>query len=241
MDTKQCFNRLTTLLKKYEIAIPNDYGFLDVSIPSLKVGSDIIELLPWRQDRRMIELKNMLHGGYAGVPCVYRVTRIVENTKELVYEIKRELDLCEWIIKSAVASIYMVKNGHVANLVVKLANDVVCTLEIATTLNKGEADINRHEINTRRGVLSDYVVDTQIPQESVYLFGEEKQKYTDTDFELYGLTYYEITAVRSAFAVLHDNLKEEYKQREVRLDELMEAAEKSNEQKCRISLLKQEI
>ena len=236
MDSKKCLSGLTMLLDKYDIAAPKLYDILIDNLPVLKLENIQIPLLPWRQDRRMKELKNLLFSGQAGAPCVYRATRIVDHTKKLEDEIKRELDLCEWIMESPAATIYMVENERAANLIVKLENGVVCTLEVAVTLSSGEADINRHEINTRRGVISDYVVDTQINQQSVYLFGENKDIFLDTDFELFGLDYYEVTAVRSAFSILSNNLCEEYKQREMRLDQLLAAAKQSNKKQCRIAI-----
>lgn len=234
MDAKNCLNGLSMLLDKYDINNQGEYVFLVDDLPALMVANNPIPLLPWRQDKRMKEIKNMRLSGQVGEPSVYRATRIVENTKKLDAEIKRELDLCEWIMESPVATIYMVENDRAANIIAKLENEVVCTLEIATTLNVGEADINRHEINTRRGVISDYVVDTQINQQSVYLFGENKDMFYDTDFELFGLDYYEITTVRSAFAMLSQEMGEEYKQRGTRLTQLLEAAKESNKQQRRI-------
>ena len=43
------------------------------------------------------------------------------------------------------------------------------------------------------------VVDAQLAQDSIYVFGAENKKYTDVDFELYGLTIEEIAIVRTAF------------------------------------------
>ena len=236
MDAKNCLNGLTMLLEKYDITAPKEYGILVDHLPSLKVENEQIPLLPWRQDRRMKELKKMLFNGQAGEPCVYRATHIVENSKKLEDEIKRELDLCEWIMESPAVTIYMVENKRAANIIVKLENGVVCTLEVAVTLDCGEADINRHEINTRRGVITDYVVDTQINQQSVYMFGKNKNMFLDTDFELYGLNYYEITAIRSAFAVLSNDLSDEYKKRALYLDQLLAAAKQSSQKQCRIHL-----
>ena len=39
----------------------------------------------------------------------------------------------------------------------------------------------------------------QLAQDSIYVFGAENKKYTDVDFELYGLTVEEIAVVRTAF------------------------------------------
>jgi len=52
----------------------------------------------------------------------------------------------------------------------------------------GTAMIDRHELIAGRGVACDRVVDTQVPQDSIYaLTGDGERRYTDTDAELFGL------------------------------------------------------
>ena len=66
-------------------------------------------------------------------------------------------------------------------------------------------EIDRHEIIARRGVASDRVVDTQVPQASIYKFtAEGEERFTDTDTELFGFEQEEILLVRAAYAVLCD-------------------------------------
>ncbi|MCF0233764.1 MAG: hypothetical protein HUK22_02145 [Thermoguttaceae bacterium] len=51
----------------------------------------------------------------------------------------------------------------------------------------------------RRGVASDRVVDTQLPQSSVYLFQPgATSSWTDVDAEFFGLSLDEIDALRAA-------------------------------------------
>ena len=65
--------------------------------------------------------------------------------------------------------------------------------------------MDRHEIIARRGVASDRVVDTQVPQASIYKFtAEGEERFTDTDTELFGFELEEILLIRAAFAVLSD-------------------------------------
>ena len=68
----------------------------------------------------------------------------------------------------------------------------VCTIEISATLANGEIPKDKHEIISQRGIACDVVVDAQLKQDSVYVFGTENKKFTDVDFELYGLSIEEI-------------------------------------------------
>ena len=45
------------------------------------------------------------------------------------------------------------------------------------------------------------MVDTQIPQNSVYIYGKNEAVYCDTDAELYGYSEIEINTVRNALAM----------------------------------------
>ena len=120
--------------------------------------------------------------------------------KRLLY---RELDLCAYLGESPVKSIYAVTNGETANLVVKLADGKSCSVECSAALPAGTADMDKHEIIARRGVACDRVVDTQVPQSSIYEFTAAGEKrYTDTDAELYGFSPDEVLLIRAAFAVL---------------------------------------
>ena len=78
-------------------------------------------------------------------------------------------------------------NGAALNVSLKLENGVVCTIELATTLPENEERISKHEVITARGIACDMNVDTQTMQSSVYVYGEDKARYTDVDYELFGL------------------------------------------------------
>jgi len=121
----------------------------------------------------------------------------------LVY---RELDLCEWLGDAPIRSLFSVANGKAAsNTLLKLSNGVSCSIECSSKLTPGMEPIDRHEIIARRGVASDRVVDTQIPQASIYLYNDSNGKrFTDTDAELFGLSAGEISLVREAFEALKD-------------------------------------
>ncbi len=166
-----------------------------------------IPLLPWRRERRFIELKNLVNDGTLEGISTMRTCRIDKVNKSLNDLIYCELDLCEWILDSKVQSIFTVKNGdRVANIVVKLQSGVVCTIELATTLSNDVNVIDKHEIIAQRGVASDRVVDTQIPQQSIYVFTNKEKPltYIDVDFELYNYNVEDVAIIRQSFDIMQD-------------------------------------
>ena len=133
-------------------------------------------LLPWRPERRFIELEKLLY---------------------------RELDLCEYLGESPIVSTFAVISGKTANVIVKLADGKSCSVECSGALPPGTEEMDRHEIIARRGIACDRVVDTQVPQSSIYQFTANGEKrYTDTDTELFGFSNAEILLIRAAFEVL---------------------------------------
>jgi hypothetical protein len=168
-----------------------------------------IPLLSHRFERRFIELKNIVQGGTLVGVSVMRVARTVEKDANLFEELYRELDICQYILGKAIKSVMSMENGNVLNTIATTEDGVVCTLEISATLKRGEPAKDKHEIISQRGIACDVVVDAQLKQNSIYLFGNENQTYTDVDFELYGLSVEEIAIVRSAFAIAKNNTAEE--------------------------------
>ena len=116
------------------------------------------------------------------------------------------------------------------NCIVETDNGCVCTIELAATLEEGERNIDKHEIITDGGVACDRVVDTQMPQQSIYVFGKEKQAYMDTDAELYGYKESEINIIRAAFAIAkNSDVCKEKCAKQLHLDKVIAAAKESLE------------
>ena len=67
----------------------------------------------------------------------------------------------------------------------------------------------------------------QLKQDSIYVFGSENKKYTDVDFELYGLSVEEIAIVRAAFTLAQNKNYEEIKSIDANLCKLVEMAKAS--------------
>ncbi|WP_294505113.1 hypothetical protein [uncultured Victivallis sp.] len=162
-----------------------------------------VRLLPWRVERRFTELKAVTENGtLEGISTLRFAAMSAEvNLRDLLY---RELDLCEFLGQSELHSAFAVVSGSgIANVLVKLADGKSASIECSAALPENTPAQDRHEIIARRGVASDRVVDTQVPQSSIYLFRKEGERcYTDVDSELYGLEYREIWIVRAAFAVI---------------------------------------
>ena len=124
-------------------------------------------------------------------------------------------------------SVMVYDNGNVLNAILSADDDIVCTIEIAATLNEGDIPKEKHEVIAKRGTACDIVVDSQIRQDSIYIFGENNEKYTDVDFELYGLSYDEINTVRNVFFVSRDKEYDNVLKNHTVVSNLVDLAKKS--------------
>ena len=98
--------------------------------------------------------------------------------------------------------------------------------------------VDRHEIIARRGVTSDLVVDTQVPQSSIYIYTSKgENRYTDVDMELYGFDDLQIDQIRSAFQVLKDpELGIKWQQQHKHLVTLVKMVFESNSKRGKLNL-----
>jgi len=182
------------------------------------LGANNIPLLPWRSERRFIELKRLVDDQ---VVTPVRMARLACQTDGspmgLAAILYREFDLAEWLLSSPVEAVTASIHGAAANVIVRLANGVLCGIEAGATLPSGTAMIDRHELIARRGVACDRVVDTQVPQDSIYaLTADGTSRYTDTDAELFGLDLDEVFLIRAAYETLRhagraDALREQHR------------------------------
>jgi len=215
---------LGALLCKWGVQTPRPWRLLDGPSPagdqndalrlldghSLLAGElddSTVPLQPWRSERRLVELKGLVDRRTIDPVLMCRLACLTDGeAMPLGAILYRQFDLAEWLVGSTITHMYAcVCRERSANLIVHLDNGVVCSLEAATTLPRGAAMQDRHELIARRGVASDRVVDTQVAQSSVYAFGSSGvAQYTDTDAELFGLTAQQVALVRSAYTVLHE-------------------------------------
>lgn len=220
---KKLQEKLDFLLEKYSV----DVKAVLKDEKTIIVNGKEIPTLPHRSERRFLELKNIVNNGTLVGISVMRVARIVEKGLDIYDELYREFDICEYILQRKIKSVVVMENGNVLNAIATTEDGVVCTIEISATLNKGEIEKDKHEIISQRGIACDVVVDAQIKQDSIYVFGKENKKFTDVDFELYGLSIEEIAVVRSAFNIAQNKNYDEMAAIDANLLKLVDMARRS--------------
>jgi predicted dehydrogenase len=204
----------------------------------VRCGSGDVTLLPWRVERRFTELGNLIANRTLEDVSTFRFSSMTAGGR-LMNQVVRELDLAAWLGGAPVVSLFAVCSGDAAaNVIAKLANDISASIECNNKLPAGAETIDRHEIIARRGIASDRVVDTQVPQASIYTFtGQGGARYTDTDAELFGLGEAQIRLVRAAFAALSNPaLGDDWNAAAAVMDGLAEAVRKSDSASVMINL-----
>jgi hypothetical protein len=248
---------LTNLLEKYSIPATGPFqlsGSFKPDVLDLQPGYEFlnvplektqIPLLPWRMRRKFTELKKIVTDSIIEDPCLFRISsRGSSDNWTLSSLLYREMDLCEFIGNGNIVSIQAnINDAEIANLIVKLDNEILCSIEVSTQLPDNSILQDRHEVIGRRGVASDMVVDTQVVQNSVYTFTEKGEfSYTDTDMELFGLREIEIDQVRAAFNVLKDSaLIMEWQQQHKHLANLLKTVFESDKNRKKINLKNESI
>ena len=215
--------KLDFLLEKYSIDVKAQLK----DEKAVVIDGKEVPILAHRSERRFVELKNIVTGGTLVGISVMRVARIVEAGKDIYEELYREFDICQYILQRQIKSVTVMENGNVLNAIATTEDGVVCTIEISATLKNGETEKDKHEIISQRGIACDVVVDAQIKQDSIYVFGNNNKKYTDVDSELYGLSIKEISVVRAAFAVAQNKISDEMMSIDKNLLKLVDMAKKS--------------
>ena len=187
---------LNYLLDKYSVS---NKAILSADGKTVDINGKAIPVLPWECERRFIELRNLVVLGRLGNMCTYRIGHTAKKGSDLMEILKREIGILEFTVNSTAKEIFAIASDNAMNCIVETENGCVCTIELATTLEEGERDVDKHEIITDNGVGCDRVVDTQMPQESIYVMGKKKQAFMDTDAELFGYSEIEINTIRCAF------------------------------------------
>ena len=166
-------------------------------------GGARVPLLPWRVERRFVELKKIVDGKTLEGVSTFRFAKFTAGGDPVETAV-RELDLAAYLANSPIDRIFAVRNGDaVVNILARFKNGMSASVECGSKLPAGSDVLDRHEIIARRGVASDRGVDTQVPQSSIYEWTTDGTKtFTDVDTELFGLPNDEIWIVRAAYAVL---------------------------------------
>ena len=189
---------LDLLLNKYSV---NAKAVLSADGKTVIVNGKEIPVLPWESERRIIELRNLVMTGRLGNMCTYRIGHTAKKGADLFEMLAREVGILEFTVNSTAKEIFAIAGKNTMNCIVETENGCVCTIELGSTLEDGQKDVDKHEIITDNGVGCDRVVDTQMPQDSIYVFGKNKQAFMDTDAELYGYEEIQINTIRNAFTV----------------------------------------
>lgn len=234
-------NALRKLMQKYEVKAQSRFNLL----PGWYFLQDDLQendvpLLTWRVNRKFTELQKIISDQIVENVSMLRFSSM-GNKKEWSLEalMYREFDICEFLIDSKITSLHATfSNNSAGSVIVKLANGIIGSVEIGVQAPVEKRLIDRHEVIARRGVASDIVVDTQIPQSSIYAFTEKgRLDYKDVDNELFGLDELQIEWVRSAFEFQKnpEQSKELIKQHN-HLSRLVSAALESNSKKLKIEV-----
>ena len=194
-------NGLNYLMDKYSVAAD---ARLSADGVCVVINGENIPTLPWESERRFIELRNLVILGRVGNMCTYRIAHTTKSGTDLFEVLEREIGILEFTVNSKVKEIFAIKGNNAINCIAETENGCVCTIELGATLTEGEMDVDKHEIITDSGVACDRVVDTQVPQSSIYLRGNKQNSYTDTDAELYGYSELQISIIRNAFSAVKD-------------------------------------
>ena len=215
------------LLDKYSVSAD---AKLSDNGKTLTINGEIIPTLPWESERRFIELRNLVTLGRVGNMCTYRIGHTSKKGADLFELLAHEIGILEFTVNSTVTEIFAIAGVNTMNCIAETANGCVCTIELGATLEADAADIDKHEIITDNGVACDRVVDTQVPQNSIYVFGKKDSVYCDTDAELYGYKECEINTIRAAFAIAKSaDLCKEKTAKQCHIDKVIAAAKASLE------------
>lgn len=235
------------------------------SLAEAELSEVAIPLLAWRHQRRFVELKRLIDEKTVSPLLMCRFACLTDGRQlPLQAILYREFDLVEWLSGTPIVGIYASMAGsekgvasnfpertggrlaqtgpdpffRAANVIVRLADGVIGSVEASATLPDGTPMQDRHEMVARRGVASDRAVDTQVAQSSVYTWtADGHQQHTDVDAELFGLDVEQAALVRSAFEVLHRpdrvlTLQERHR----RLRQLVELAYESDRRRERLTV-----
>uniref|UniRef100_UPI0032174AD0 hypothetical protein n=1 Tax=uncultured Draconibacterium sp. TaxID=1573823 RepID=UPI0032174AD0 len=196
---------LKKLMQKYEVKGHPRLNLLPGwHFIGTKLNDIDVPLFSWRSNRRFTELQKLVSDQVVEEVSMLRFSSFGSkegwSLEALMY---REFDICEFISGSKIVSLHAVfSDNSTGNIIVKLANGVIGSIEVGIQAPVGRRLLERHEIIARRGVASDMVVDTQVPQGSVYTFTREGESvYKDVDDELFGLDEFQVEWVRSAFEI----------------------------------------
>ena len=101
-----------------------------------QLAENQIPLLTWRVKRKFIELKKIVEDATIENVCMLRFSSMGNSDEwdwnSLLY---RELDLCEFIGNGKIVSLQaVISDSRTGNVILKLDNDILCSVEISTRM-----------------------------------------------------------------------------------------------------------
>lgn len=163
-------------------------------------GTDV-PLFAWRSERRYFEMRKNLLDGIVQDPVGMRIKHIAPLETRLANLLVQEIDIAQWILGERVERVFASSTDQYCNAIFSTDKGIKISAEIGTAQTK--TPILLHEIIAKTGVITDTAVDTQIEHYPIYLYNSQgTTTYNDVDFELYGLSYDEITKIRFIASVL---------------------------------------
>jgi hypothetical protein len=197
---------LNGLLQKYDVKPDNTLNLLPGwNFIGKKLQNGDLPLLTWRVNRKFTELQKIVSAGVVEDVSMLRFSCFGSSDKwSLETLMYKEFDLCEFLTGGKIISLHATLSDNLAgNVIIKMDNGIIGSVEVGTQLPPRHSLVDRHEIIARRGVASDLVVDTQIPQSSIYTYTDQDiETYKDVDNELFGFDELEVEHIRSAFEVM---------------------------------------
>lgn len=167
---------------------------------SVRIGDTRIPLMPWRFDRRLMEMRGLVGKDKSVYNlCTYKSIRVDHKGTDLDSVLIKELDVCQWLTGKEIVSFYALANGEKALLALADTDSgMVCAFDIAATLSLETNPITRHEIIGVEGLITDRAINEQVPVEALYVFKDNQKNpeaFTDMDMAMLGLTPEEIQTV----------------------------------------------
>jgi len=132
---------------------------------------------PWRYDRKLKAL-HYLSVEYKAVEelCSYKAMRVESKNADMYDILYAELDTCEWLLDDELVSVYALANGgKTMSVVMKTKKEILCTIDIATTLNEKSVPVPKHEMVGKRGYIGDRSIHEHVPSQDIYVFQEDKE------------------------------------------------------------------
>lgn len=230
---KKIKEALSGLLQKYHVKADQRLNLLPGwSFTGKELNDPDVPLFTWRMNRKFIELRKMVADRTIEDACMLRFcTLACKDQWTLEALMYKEFDLCEFLSGGKIVSLHAVLTDNQAgNAIVRMDTGVIGSVEVGVQPSLGSKVIDRHEIIARRGVACDLIVDTLIPQNSIYTYTNNgAAAYKDVDNELFGCDEIQTEYIRSAFDVLKNTeqiraLREQHHH----LSELVSMANESN-------------